>query len=390
MIECPPVKAFESFDTSRVPSPCYVVDMRALGENLRLLGEVSRDGGVRTLMALKAFSCFAVADCVSGHLQGTAASGLYEARLGKSRFHGEVHAYVPGLKSGQVAEILDYADVLILNSLEQWRRLRGELRGVGRERLGLRINPNYSQVSNPLYDPCAPCSRLGVPVETLGVDDVREFSGLHVHALCEQGYESFDRLLAVVEEKAASLLPAVDWINLGGGVLITEAGFDVGRFVERLADFCRRTGLRVYLEPGAAVVWEAGGLVGEVLDCSRRGDSYAAILDCSATCHLPEVVEAGYVPGIREALAADGGEGCLVHLGGPTCLAGDRFGAYRFAEPPRAGDRLLILDAAYYSMVRSTTFNGTPLPAIALWYPEEDRVDLVREFSYDDFERRCG
>jgi carboxynorspermidine decarboxylase len=390
------MNAFAEFDPTRVPSPCYVINRAQLIRNLEALKAIGREADVRILLALKAFSCFHVADDIGRYLDGTAASGLYEARLGKTRFKGEVHTFAPGLKQADLPELLELSDHLILNSLSQYRRFQETLDKAHGCALGLRVNPGHREVDNPLYDPAAPWSRLGVPVEKLTTEDLTPFDSLHVHALCDHDLDAFARLLAAFEDKARHLFGAVEAINLGGGLLMTEEDFPKDRLVRLLTGFRARTGLAVTLEPGTAVVRHAGALVTEVLDTTRTGGN-VAILDASATCHSPDIIEAPYTPIIagtdpigRTRADEFAGEHDVWRLGGPTCLAGDIFGTYRMTTPPRAGDRLVILDQAYYTMVKSTTFNGMPLPSIAIWDPDDDRVEVVRAFGYADFEDRLG
>lgn len=387
--------SFHQFDPSRVPSPCYVIDMERLEANLKLLRGVGEKAGVQVLLALKAFSFPGAGEMVGRYLAGTAASGLYEARLGRERFGGSVHTYAPGLSADNIGDLLRFSDHIILNSLHQWRRFEHDLSDAQGVEFGLRINPGHSEVEKPLYDPCAPWSRLGVRAGSVSPDDLAPFSGIHVHALCDHDFEAFDRLLDAVELRCAHLFGAIDWINLGGGLLMTEEGFPIERLVDRLKGFRERTGLDVYLEPGTAVALHAGALVAEVLDIAQ-GDAGYAILDASATCHMPDVIEAPFTPDLigakalpRDLPASDADTNTL-RLGGPTCLAGDVIGTYRFDELPEVGDRLVFLDLAYYTMVKNTTFNGTPLPAIATWYPSTDRLDVVRRFDYHDFEQRLG
>ncbi len=386
---------FSRLDTARLPSPCHVLDLARLEDNLKRLKRVADESGVEILLALKAFSCFAVAGLVSKYLSGTAASGLYEARLGKTRFGGEMHAYAPGLKDGQVDEMLSYADHLILNSLGQWHCFRGRLQANTGTQYGLRINPGHNEVENPLYDPCAPWSRLGVPAHVLKPGDLAGLSGIHIHALCDHPYEAFDRMLDAIERNCRHLFGAIDWINLGGGLLITEDDFPANELIIRLKSFRERTGLKVYLEPGTAIGLHAGALVSEVLDRSRNVGE-VAIMDASATCHMPDVIEAPFTPDVlgaetlpRDTQARDD-DPSVVRLGGPTCLAGDIIGTYRFETPPQVGDRLVFLDLGYYTMVKATTFNGTPLPALALWDSRTDTLEIVKEFSYTDFEHRLS
>lgn len=383
--------SFAGFDPARVPSPCFVLDVAKLEANLKILKQISEDSGAKVLLALKAFSCFAVADLISAYLSGTAASGLWEARLGRSRFGGEVHTFAPGLKAGELDELISLSDHLIYNSLGQWTRFGGRP-GAG---AGLRINPRHSEVATPLYDPCAPWSRLGVTAEELGDRLPEGIEGLHVHALCDQGYEPFDRLLAATEAKFAGHFDQINWLNLGGGQLLTAQDYPVDALTSRLKDLKARTGLQLYLEPGTAVALGAGVLVSEVLD-TGRAEGHFAVMDASATCHMPDVIEAPYTPEIfgAEIVEAPGQaeseDACVIRLGGPTCLAGDVIGTYRFTRPLEVGERLLIADQAYYTIVKASTFNGTPLPAIALWDPASDRLEVVREFGYGDFEGRLS
>ncbi len=384
---------FFGFDPARAPSPCHVIDIEKLENNLRVLKRIADGAEVEILLALKAFSCFAVADLIGEYLQGTAASGLWEARLGRSRFKGQVHTFAPGLKPDQLDEIETLSDHLIFNSAGQYHRFSNTLRREGSCAYGLRVNPRHSEAANPLYDPCAAWSRLGSTVGQIAEDALDGISGLHVHALCDQGFDPFDRLLAVTEDRFAGILERMDWVNLGGGQLLTAPEYPVDRLIERLKAFRARTGLHVYLEPGTAVALNAGALVTEVLDTGWN-DGHFAIVDCSATCHMPDVIEAPYTPEVLDATivgeGADPADPRTVRLGGPTCLAGDTIGTYHFAKPPAVGDRLMVLDQAYYTMVKTTAFNGTPLPAIALWDPRDDRFEVIRQFDYDTFESRLS
>lgn len=386
---------FARFDPTRVPSPCYVIDVASLEKNLRVLRRLADDAGVKVLLALKAFACFEVAELIGGYLHGTAASGLWEARLGRERFPGEVHAYVPGLKRDHLEEIQTYADHLIFNSLSQWRQFSPLLSVDARKACGLRINPQHSEVEIAAYDPCAAWSRLGALAPALAEARLGEIGGFHVHALCDQGYEPFDRLLAAVETRFGQFFGDLDWINLGGGQLLTAHDYALDRLIERLRAFRRRHDLQVYLEPGTAVALDAGALVAEVLDIGWN-DGHFALLDASATCHMPDVIEAPYTPDLLGGVHVDPAMGLaarddrVMRLGGPTCLAGDIIGTYRFKDRPKSGDRLVFLDQASYTMVKATTFNGTPLPSIALWDSHTDELRVIRKFGYGDFETRLG
>ncbi|MEQ9488712.1 MAG: carboxynorspermidine decarboxylase [Alphaproteobacteria bacterium] len=388
-----PAHGFSGFDPARAPSPCHVIDVGKIEDNLRVLNRIADGADVEILLALKAFSCFAVADLIGDYLHGTAASGLWEARLGRTRFKGQVHTFAPGLKPDQLDEIETLSDHLIFNSAGQFHRFSNALKRDGSCAYGLRVNPRHSEAENPLYDPCAAWSRLGTTVGQIADDALDGISGLHIHALCDQGFDPFDRLLAATEDRFGGILERMNWVNLGGGQLQTAPDYPVDRLIDRLKAFRARTGLHVYLEPGTAVALNAGALVTEVLDTGWN-DGHFAIVDCSATCHMPDVIEAPYTPEILGATivgeGADPADPCTVRLGGPTCLAGDTIGTYLFAKPLQVGDRLMVLDQAYYTMVKTTAFNGTPLPSIALWDRRDDRFEVIRQFDYDTFESRLS
>lgn len=386
---------FAEFDPTRVPTPCYVIDLTTLEGNLQLLRRIAVGADAKVLLALKAFACFEVADLIGTYLDGTAASGLWEARLGHDRFSGEVHAYVLGLKSSHLEEIQTYADYLIFNSLTQWQRFAPLLHANPSCAYGLRLNPQHSEVEIPAYDPCAAWSRLGALAEDLTAEGLEQVRGFHVHALCDQGYAPFDRLLAATESRFGHFFGHVDWINLGGGQLLTAPDYPVECLIARLCSFRQRSGLEIYLEPGTAVVLNAGALVAEVLDTGWNDGNFA-ILDTSATCHMPDVIEAPYTPDLLDGISVNSStelpaqDDSIFRLGGSTCMAGDVIGTYRFKDPPKTGDRLIFLDQAYYTMVKSTTFNGTQLPSIALWDSRSDELRVIREFGYEAFESRLA
>lgn len=387
--------AFANFDTARVPSPCFVIDLVKLEDNLRILAGIAADAGVEVLLALKAFSCFAVADLVGSYLHGTAASGLWEARLARTKFQGAVHTFAPGLKADHLSELERLSDHLIFNTVNQWNTYRDIVSKDSDCAYGLRINPRHSEAETPLYDPCAPWSRLGAPAAALLDTNLKGLSGFHLHALCDQGFDPFDRLLAATEKAFGAQFGDLGWINLGGGQLFTADDYPVAKLVDRLRGFREGSGLRTFLEPGTAIALNAGVLVTEVLDMDWN-DGHFAVIDCSATCHMPDVIEAPYTPDVfgLETVSAFGSaavaDPTVIRLGGPTCLAGDVIGTYRFPHPPSVGSRLMIMDQAYYTMVKASTFNGTPLPSIALWDRANDTVRLVKEFTYSDFEERLS
>lgn len=381
--------AFAEFDLSRVPSPCFVVDAAAVRRNLTILQDVGARSGARVLLALKAFSMWSLGDLVGDYLDGTCASGLFEARLAREHFHGHLTTYSPAYKREDLPEILRLSDTVIFNSPDQRARfadLIDAARAAGEVvDIGLRLNPEHSEAEVAKYDPCQTGSRLGFPVSQLRPEHLDGVDGLHIHALCEQGFAPLERIWAAVEPQLAGMLGGVKWLNLGGGHHITRADYRRDDLIAFVRGISERHGLQVYLEPGEAIALDAGILVGEILDTFDNGMA-VAITDISATCHMPDVIEAPY----RPALMGEGETGGTVRIGGPSCLAGDIIGDYRFAAAPQPGDRIAFLDQAHYSMVKTNTFNGVPLPAIALWDSETDALRLVREFGYSDFRDRLS
>jgi carboxynorspermidine decarboxylase len=384
--------SLENFDLSRVPSPCYVVDAAALERNLRILARVQEESGAKVLLALKAFSMFAAAPLVMRYLKGTCASGLYEARLGREQFGGEVHTYAAAYRPSEMEAILEASDHVVFNSFGQWQRFREQALAAQAKRpgleFGLRINPEHSEGATPIYDPCAPCSRMGIPIAKFEGQDLSGLSGLHFHTLCEQDYEPLRRTLDVIERNFAAYLPQMKWINFGGGHHITRDDYQVDALIERIKQFQDKYQVQVYLEPGEAIALNSGILVAEVLDTNWNGMDLA-ILDTSATCHMPDVLEMPY----RPRITGTGQPGELAHtyrLGGPSCLSGDVIGDYSFPAPLQIGQRMMFEDMAIYTMVKNTTFNGIPLPAIALYNSETDELKIVKEFGYEHFLERLS
>lgn len=376
--------AFTSFDLSRVPTPCFVVDAQAIERNLKILADVKARSGAHVLSALKAFSMFEVAPLVSRYLDGVCASGLFEAKLGREEYEGEVATFCAGYKDSEIDEIIALSDHMIFNSPIQKARFLAKCQAA-EVSVGLRINPLHSEGEIPKYDPCAPCSRLGTPINQLDDEVLDGVDGLHMHTLCEQGFEPLARTWAAIEPKLAPYLPNLKWLNFGGGHHITRADYDREGLIEFIKNIREKYQVDVYLEPGEAVALDAGILVGEILDLPHNVMDLA-ITDISATCHMPDVIEAPY----RPALMGEATHGHTYRLGGPSCLAGDVIGDYTWDTPLQVGDRFAFLDQAHYSMVKTNTFNGVPLPAIALWNSETDALTMVREFSYDDFKNRLS
>lgn len=376
--------AFARFDLSRVPSPCFVVDEAKVEANLQALADVGERSGAHMLSALKAFSMFSLAPLVRSYLSGTCASGLYEARLGREEYGGAVTTFSTGYKDSEIDEIIRLSDHLIFNSPTQ-KDCFGPRAAAAGKSVGLRLNPQHSEGEVPKYDPCQPGSRLGVPVSDLTPAAMEGVEGVHMHTLCEQGFAPLRRTWEAVEPVIAPYIAQLKWINLGGGHHITRGDYDRAALIAFIRDIRARHGVDVYLEPGEAVALDAGILVGEILDVFDNAMP-VAVTDISATCHMPDVIEAPY----RPALLGEAGTGHTYRLGGPSCLAGDIIGDYSWRDPLQSGQRIAFLDQAHYSMVKTNTFNGVPLPAIALWNSRTDALRMVREFGYRDFKERLS
>ena len=377
-----------NLDLNRVETPCYVVDESLLVKNLELLASVIQRTGCKILLAQKGFSMFSVYPLIGKYLNGTTASSLFEARLGHEEMGGEVHVFNPAFDPRDFPEILKICDHVVFNSMNQWRQHRDAVRASGRPiGCGLRVNPGYSEIAVEMYNPCALGSRLGIRREHLDADDLDGIEGLHFHTMCEQNSDVLERTLPHFEEKFGDLIPRMKWVNFGGGHHITRPEYDVDRLVACIDRFRAKWNVQVYLEPGEAVALNTGFLVASVLDVNDY-DIPVAILDTSAACHMPDVLEMPYRPNIVGA----GGEGEKAHtyrLGGPTCLAGDVIGTYSFDAPLKPGDKLVFTDMAHYTMVKNNTFNGINLPSIIL-RTRDGLFRTVRSFGYEDFKTRLS
>jgi carboxynorspermidine decarboxylase len=388
--------AFAHFDLHRVDSPAFVVDAAKLRDNLRILQDVGERAGVKVLAALKAFSMWSTAPIVGEYLDGVCTSGLWEARLASEFYDGEISTYCAAYKPDDLDEILRLSDHVIFNSPAQIVRCSAifaaaRARGEAFE-IGLRINPLHPEGDVPRYDPSAPHSRLGFPIDQLTEDHFDLIDGLHMHTLCEQDFPPLARTWDVVFDHLEPYFGKFKWINLGGGHHITRADYQRDELVQFLLDLKDDTGAEVYIEPGEAVALDAGILVGTILDAHENGMP-VAITDVSATCHMPDVIEAPYRPAMLGEVPQEpeiGGESGAVRLGGPSCLAGDVIGDYRLPFAPEPGARFAFLDQAHYSMVKTTTFNGVPLPSIWLWDSETDALECIKRFDYETFRDRLS
>ena len=373
-----------TFDT--IPTPCYVVEEEKLEKNLRILKRVIDETGCHILLAQKCFSMFSVYPLLGKYLSGTTASGLFEARLGHEYMKKENHVYAAAYRDDEMEEILQICDHVIFNSFSQWKRYKEKAMAAGIA-CGLRINPECStQEGHAIYDPCAPFSRMGITYANFKGQDLEGISGLHFHTLCEQNADALVQTLQKVEETFGEYLHQMKWLNLGGGHHITRADYDVELLISTIKRLQDTYHLEIYLEPGEAVALNAGYLVTSVLDVIHN-QMDIAIVDTSAACHMPDVLEMPYRPEI-EGAGKPGEKKYTYRLGGPTCLAGDIIGEYSFEEPLEIGDRLFLCDMAIYSMVKNNTFNGMKLPSIAL--KRGNRIEMVKSFGYEDFRNRLS
>ena len=375
----------------QLPTPCYVIDEKKLKENLEILGDVREKAGCKILLAQKAFSCFYEYPLIGQYLDGTTASGLYEARLGKEEMGKENHVFAPAYKDADIKELGEICDHIIFNSFAQLRRHKDAVSG---KSLGLRINPECStQGDHAIYDPCAPGSRLGVTKEVFDCEIATEpelfeaLDGLHFHTLCEQNADDLAKTLEAVEEKFGPWLSKIKWLNMGGGHHITRDDYDRELLIKCIRHIRDTYGVEVYLEPGEAIALNAGYLVTEVMDIVENGLS-VLILDASAACHMPDVLEMPYRPPLKDS--GNAGEKAFTYrLSSCTCLAGDVIGDYSFDKQIQVGDKLYFQDMAIYSMVKNNTFNGIPLPGIAVMKEDGD-CEMIRTFGYEDFKGRLA
>ena len=370
-----------------ISTPYFLVDETRLTQNLEILRQVADQAGCKILLAQKAFSMFSCYPLLRRYLAGSTASGLYEARLGKEHFGGETHVFSPAYKPEEFEELLTYADHFVFNSPRQLQKFGPAARAAGKA-VGLRVNPECStQEGHAIYDPCAPGSRLGTTLANFDESLLPLLDGLHFHTLCEQNSDDLETTVATFEEKFGKYLHGLKWINLGGGHHITRKDYDRERLVRIVKHLKDTYQVEVYLEPGEAVVLNAGFLVTSVLETLHNGMDIA-ILDTSAACHMPDVLEMPYRPPLQNS-GESGEKAYTYRLGGPTCLAGDVIGDYSFDAPLNEGDRLVFEDMALYTMVKTNTFNGMPLPAI-VWRDANGEEKLVKAFGYEDFKNRLS
>lgn len=371
----------------QVPTPAYVIDEAKLVNNLEILKSVQERTGCKVLLAQKAFSMYATYPLISQYLAGTTASGLYEAKLGREEFGGEVHVFAPAFKDADLEKILEIADHIVFNSERQLRKHVDKCRAVGVS-VGLRINPECStQGDHALYDPCAAGSRFGVRIDQFSEDLLDLVDGLHFHTLCEQNSDDLKTTLDAVEAKFGPYLHRIKWLNMGGGHHVTREDYDLDLLISSIQHMQKTYGLEVYIEPGEAIALNAGYLVTEVLDIFENGIE-TLVLDASATCHMPDVLEMPYRPPLRHGFEA-GEKTYTYRLSSNTCLTGDIIGDYSFEKPVEIGDKLYFEDMAIYSFVKNNTFNGIGLPSLVLMDKTGD-CRVVKSFGYEDFKGRLS
>ena len=370
----------------RLPTPCYLVDESLIRRNLEILAGVKERTGCKILLAQKAFSMYALYPLIGKYLDGATASGLFEARLGREEMGKENHIFSPAYREDEFDEITGLCDHIIFNSFAQLEKFGSQALAAGRE-IGLRINPECSTQDHAIYDPCSPGSRLGVTAENFRPELLQGVSGLHFHTLCEQDADALAQTLEAVEARFGEYLPQMKWLNFGGGHHITRADYDIDLLCSLISRIREKYSVQVYLEPGEAVALNAGFLITTVLDTVHNGMDIA-ILDSSAACHMPDVLEMPYRPPLLDSGKA-GERPYTYRLTGPTCLAGDVIGDYSFDAPLAPGDRLIFGDMAIYTMVKNNTFNGMNLPAIVLRH-EDGSDQILRTFGYEDFKCRLG
>lgn len=371
-----------------LPTPCYVIDERKLEQNLQILHEIEMQTGAKILLAQKCFSGFCEYPLIGSYISGTTASGLFEAKLGREEMKKENHIFSPAYKEQDMAEIVTICDHIIFNSEAQLMKYKDLCRKHGVS-IGVRINPECStQGDHAIYDPCAPGSRLGITLANFSQEIANAVDGLHFHTLCEQNSDALEMTLQAVEEKFGSYLKQMKWLNMGGGHHITRADYDRERLIRCIKHMQETYDLQIYLEPGEAVALNAGLLATEVLDIVQNGETTTLILDASAACHMPDVLEMPYRPPLKDS----GDSGVFpwnYRLSSNTCLAGDVIGDYSFPNEIHVGDKLFFEDMAIYSMVKNNTFNGIPLPGIAAM-DKNGNCRIIRKFGYEDFKNRLS
>lgn len=376
------------FDITNLPTPCYLVDESLIEKNMQIMAEVQNRTGCRILLAQKGFSMFYFYPMIGKYLYGVTSSSLHEAKLGYEEMGKEVHIYAPAYKESEFDEIMKYCGHIVFNSFSQWEKFRPAIKKSGKDiQCGIRINPEYSEIETDIYNPCFKNSRLGTTLANFDANKLEGIDGLHFHTMCEQNSDTLWRTIQVVDKKFGQYIKQMKWINFGGGHHITRPDYDIELLIKSIEFIRNKYDVTVYLEPGEAAALNTGYLICEVLDIVSNGMNIA-ILDTSAACHMPDVLEMPYRPEIIGAGKPDEKK-YTYRLGGPTCLAGDIIGDYSFDKPLKPGDKLIFCDMAHYTMVKNNTFNGINLPCIAVG-KKSGEIAIIRKFGYDDFKGRLS
>jgi carboxynorspermidine decarboxylase len=378
-----------AIDYSKVPSPCYVIDEERFRSNLSVIRHVADESGAEIILAFKGFAMWGVFPILKEYVAGAAASSVDEARLCYEEIGSPAHTYSPAYKEDVFSDILKYSSHVTFNSLAQYRKFANEIKSYPRKiSAGLRINPEFSEISHGLYNPCSPGSRLGITSEDLGDKLPEGIEGLHFHVLFESDSLALEKVLKVVEEKFGKFFPMVKWINMGGGHLMTRKDYNTGHLITLLRDFRKRTGLHLILEPGSAFAWETGELVSTVEDVVENQGIKTIIPDISFTAHMPDCLEMPYKPKILGATDPVAGKPTY-RIGGNSCLSGDVIGDWSFDNEIKPGDRIVFMDMIHYTMVKTTTFNGVHHPSIGIW-TKRGQFRLLKEFGYKDYKNRLS
>jgi carboxynorspermidine decarboxylase len=373
-------------DYSQIPSPCFVLDEEKLIHNLQVIDRVQQEAGIEIILAFKGFAMWSAFPTVRKYVKGATASSLHEARLCFEEMKTKAHTYAVAYRGDEFDELLSYSSHITFNSLAQFDKFKSK--AIGKVSCGLRVNPEWSDVSTELYNPASAVSRLGITKSNFPDELPEGIEGLHFHVLCESDSFALQQVLQNFEMKFARIIPKLKWVNMGGGHLMTRQGYEADHLVSLLRHFKEKYDVHVLLEPGSAFAWQTGDLVSTVLDVVENGGTKTAILDVSFTCHMPDTLEMPYRPEVIGAMREENETGIPYRLGGVSCLAGDFLEKYYFEKPLHIGDRVILRDMMHYTMVKTTTFNGVRHPDIGIW--RNGKFELVREFGYEDFKGRLS
>ena len=385
-------QTFKNLDLKKLPTPCFVIETNLLENNLKILREVADKSNSKILLALKSFSCFHFAPLISQYLDGVCASGLNEARLGKEFFKRQVHTFSAAYSRHDIMKVLKYSNHIIFNSHSQQEFYAPETWFFKQKyglQVGLRLNPELSLGEVEIYDPSAKGSRLGITRAEFRPELLKDIDGFHFHNLCEQGFEELRQTVEVVEEKFGEFFPQIKWINFGGGHHITKDNYDRESLIKFLLDFQKKYNLKIFLEPGEAVVLGTGVYVAEIIDITKNGETNNVIIDGSCTAHLPDILEMPYRADVLGS-GMPNEKKYTYRIGGLSCLAGDIFGDYSFDNKLNIGDKLVFMDMSHYTMVKTNTFNGVQLPYICTWNSLNNELKTIKSFTYEDFKNRLS